>query len=71
MQMIWMRIPDERQKYKEQWIKSHCEWTKIYKFANLGNTPSRVTARIAKASVQSEDSVQMSGSEMESSLIPS
>ena len=114
MQMIWIRMPAQRQKCKEPWIKSHshvitmisqsaqndrgCTPTSTWKtvqltnhhcgeklkvvdkftYMYLGSTLFRavhiddeVTARIAKPVWVSEDSVQMSGSEMESSLTAS
>ena len=112
MQMIWIRMPAQRQKCKEQWIKSHSHFTistkktkvvhqpapgKPYneptitvngqklkvvdKFTYLGSTLSRAVhideevTRILPESQKpvwhSEDSVQMSGSEMEPSLTPS
>ena len=65
--------------YNEPTITVNGQKLKVVdKFTYLGSTLSRavhiddeITARIAKASVASDDSVQMSGSEMESSLTPS
>ena len=114
MQMIWIRMPAQRQKCKEPWIKSHShvitmisqsaqKRQRLYTSQHLENRtmnqPSlwmeknwkllinsptwealfpeqctlmmRSLQELLKPVWHSEDSVQMSGSEMESSLTPS